>query len=231
MRNLYAFLILMFLTGCATNPNSLDVPTQITCIQVPSGVEGFDKRGWEQVEFRTTLQPGPYISEREDSQGIYYRAPQGGVFVGRDDMLHKPSSILTYMTWDGGIWIPKNVNEKPRIYNYFSTSSAEVKEVEKGVLCENATVSGDLDAEGVSAVSFTKAGKTSNSSLSAGQTEYTGSRGSVIGGLVVSSLINMDVGKITFQPELEDEVFIQNLRNLAKGVVILEHSTAVEESE
>ena len=61
------------------------------------------------------LERGPYLAEKQDSQGTYYRAPPGGIFVSNSDS--GPSHGMAY---DGGFYVPRNGTRPVMIYYYYS---------------------------------------------------------------------------------------------------------------
>lgn len=63
-------------------PSELQVPTQVSCIELSAALSGIETKGLFKVESETRLERGPYISAHEDAEGIYYRAPPGGVYIG-----------------------------------------------------------------------------------------------------------------------------------------------------
>lgn len=67
------------------------------------------------------LKAGGYIAEAENEHGTFYRG--SGKCVS-DLMASKPN-----YQFEGGIWLPKEAAEKPKIYYYFN---ADLDTVEKG---------------------------------------------------------------------------------------------------
>lgn len=217
------------LTGCATMtaPENLKRPESLTCIEVPDGIEGHEILGWLKFHWTTRLAKGPYISEREDADGIYYRAPPGGIYIGRDDIADKPPIPLLPRIFDGGIWVPKSPGIEPHIYTYYSTQEATVTPLPENAGCSTAVAWPDPKSEGVSTVAFATGGAiggaiggtiakstTPGSSMSYGQAAGAGAAGGAIGGIIISSMINMDVGKITHRQTSTDPEFVAMLKEL-----------------
>lgn len=231
-----ACLLLAALTlgGCATviKPSDLARPASLTCIQVPAGVVAHEVKGLLDVKWTTQLAPGPYIAEREDAQGTFYRAPPGGVEVFAAEFADKQPAGLIPRFYDGGIWLPRDLAAPAKFYTYFSTADAVVKPALPDATCDVAVLVPDPQAQGVSVVSFATGGAigggtgavvgrsmNNQSSLSYGQAAGAGVVGGAIGGLIVASLINMDVGKINLMPLTKDPAF-QAMLDQFKGSVV-----------
>lgn len=237
---LVAALAGFVLGGCATpiDPKEMKAPGQVSCIEVPKGVEAHEIRGLLSVHWTIRVSPGPYISEYEDAQGTYYRAPPGGIYYVRDGTEDKPEALFTHMTHDGGIWMPHDAAKPPHLYQYFSTRSAPVVPLPDGLSCANAVYVRDPDSKGVDTVvlatSFTAGGAAGgmlaraavpNSSLSYGQAAGAGAAGGLIAGLIISSIINEDVGKIVHGSESTDPAFVAALQRLGKSAVPLRRAS------
>lgn len=231
---------LIFLGGCATvvQPTDLKQPVSPTCIQVPDGVEARELKGLLDYKWTTRLAGGPYIAEWEDSEGTYFRAPPGGIYIGRDDLADKPPIPLMPRHFDGGIWIPRQAAKPVNVYTYFSTEEAHVAPAPAGARCDTAVLLPASQAKGVSKVAFSTGGAiggaaggvvgrsmSSNSSLTYGQAAGIGAAGGAIGGFIVASLINMDVGKIYVQPQSKDPQFLTALERLRINIATLRFAT------
>lgn len=224
----------VLLGGCATGitPSDLKRPLTLTCIDVPQGVEAREVQGLMKFNWTTKLVSGPYISELEDAEGTYYRAPLGGIYIGRDDLADKPPVPLVPRTFNGGIWIPHVPGKPPRLYTYFSTQEAASAPLPENAGCATAVAMPDPQAQGVSTIAFVTGGAVggatggaiarttnSNSTMSYGQAAGVGAAGGAIGGLVVAGLINMDVGKIFHRPPSTDPQFQAALERMHLAVV------------
>lgn len=235
-RHAYSFAILAAaacLGACATAipPDSLKRPDPLTCIEVPKGVEAHESKGLLNIKWTTRLAPGPYISEREDTEGTYYRAPPAGLYIGRDDLADEPPQPLMPRLFDGGIWIPRAPGKPPHLYTYFSTQEATAAPVPENASCANAVSVPDPHSQGVSTVAFVVGGAaggaaggaiaravSQNSTMSYGQAAGAGAVGGAIGGAIVAGLINMDVGKIIHHAPATDPKFHSALEEFGRNV-------------
>lgn len=229
-----------FLCACATGikPDELQAPEKLTCLDVPQGVEAHEVRGLMKFHWTTRLTPGPYIAEREDINGTYYRAPSGGIYIGRDDLADKPPLAMLPRTFNGGIWVPRDPDKEPHLYTYFSTQEATIVPLPKNASCSNAISVPDPQSKGVSVVAFASGGAiggatggavaraaTPNSTMSYGQAAGVGAAGGAIGGMIVAGMINMDVGKIFHQPSSTDPKFLATLKELTRKIVPIQSSS------
>src|SRR6185312_570265 len=229
IRAVSALLVLSagaMLGGCAPTirPSKLLLPKEVTCIDIPPRLEAHEIRGLLKFHWTTRIQPGPYVAEREDANGTYYRAPPGGIQILQDGTESKPANQFTHMDYDGGIWVPRDPSLPPRLYTYFSTQSAAVVRVPDGATCAAATFTEDPQTKGVSLGTFAAAGALGgatgaivtrttvhNSSMSYGQATGVGAAGGLLGGLIVAAIINNGVGKIVSQPLPKDPKFVATL--------------------
>ncbi len=230
------FFALFLLGGCATivTPDSLKRPDVITCIQNPNQLETYEFKGLLKYKWVTRVQKGPYISEYEDADGTYYRAPSGGIYFFPEEWAKNPSTPFMPRIYDGGIWVPKDVKGSPHIYTYISTQDGIKKTMPEGATCNSASLVSRPESQGVSTVAFALGGAlggavggvtansvSNGSGVSYGQAAGVGAAGGLIGGVVVAALINMDVGKIVHQPVSTDQQFIEALKELAKNMIPL----------
>lgn len=219
------------LAGCGTtpiNPADLKRPVALTCIEVPQGMEAHELLGLGKYHWTTRLAPGPYIAEREDADGTYYRAPPGGVYQARDDLANLPPSPLVPRVRDGGIWMPHTQGNLPHVYTYYSTQEAPVVALPEKASCATAVSLSDPKSKGVNTVAFATGGAlggatggavatavTRNTSASSGQAVGAGAAGGAIAGLLVAAMIDMDVGKIFHHPVSNDPKFMAALQELS----------------
>lgn len=218
------------LQGCATliKPSSLAVPSKVTCLTVPAGTEANEVRGLLKIKWITRLQAAPYVAERMDDKGTYFRGPPGAVYITTAGAEDKPAGILTHMNYDGGIYVPKDPAQAPHLYLYNSAMSVPAVAPPADATCANTTYARETNAKGVSALNFAlggavggavggAAGRAASSSnrMSYGQAAGAGAAGGAIGGLIIAGLINMDVGKIFQQPAAKDPAFVAALRAIA----------------
>lgn len=228
------------LGGCTpmVKPSKLFRPSELTCIDIPQGLEAHEIKGLLNVHWTTRVSPGPYMAEHEDGKGTYYRAPPGGIQLIQDGTEDKPAGMFTHMAYDGGIWVPHDPSLPPHLYTYFSTRSADVAPIPDGASCANATFAQDPKTKGVSLTGFAVGGAaagavggtvarsaTNHGSMSFGQAAGAGAAGGLLGGLVVAAIINNDVGKIVHQPLSKDAKFVAALQDAAKTKVIIHPAT------
>lgn len=234
----------IFVGGCtpAIKPSKLFVPKEITCIDIPQELDAHEVRGLLKVHWTTRVLPGPYVAEREDGNGTYYRAPPGGIQIIADGTENKSANMFTHMAYDGGIWVPSNSSLPPHIYTYFSTGSAAVVPVPEGASCANAKFAQDPETKGVSLAGFAMGGAAagavggaaaratvSHGSMSYGQAAGAGAAGGLLGGVIVAAIINNDVGKIVKQPLSKDANFVIALQNAVKAKITVHPAEANSE--
>ena len=222
------------LQGCVLGiqPDNLKRPDSVTCIEVLESIDAHETYGLLRFDWTTRLVQGPYISEREDADGTYYRAPPGGIYLGRDDLASKPPIPLLPRIFDGGIWIPRSPDKPPRVYTYNSTQEATIVPPPDGASCTNAVTVPDSQGIGVNPVAFAIGGalggaaggtiartSTPNNSISYGQAAGVGAAGGAIGGLIIGALINLDVGRISRRPVSTDPKFVSALEQLRNKIV------------
>jgi hypothetical protein len=222
-------------SGCATmiKPEELKRPQRITCFDLKEEIEGHDLKGLLKISWTTRISSGPYVSEYEDVEGIYFRAPTAGLFISMDDLIGKPSvKGLIVQTFDGGIWLPKIPGKLPHLYTYFSAQDAENTNATKPTSCtdiQNIVVPKTI---GVSVKAFAFGGgmggaagatiakaTSPNASISYGQAAGAGLVGGAIGGAITAAMINKDVGKIVHQPITGDPLFNENILNLQHSLM------------
>lgn len=107
--------------------SGLKAPDQLSCIHLPAALSGIETKGLFKVESETRLERGPYISEGEDAEGTYFRAPAGGVYLGPPK--DKPAKGAWQLNRDGGIFVPRDPSAPPQLYSYVNddrTSAATV---------------------------------------------------------------------------------------------------------
>ena len=225
----FILFITLSLLGCSTaaiKPTELRNPNQISCIYVSEPLTYKEKKGLLNIEWQYRLERGPYIAEKENEEGTYFRAPPGGVHVFRTDMQHKPSSFGSNELRDGGLWIPHDSKKSPKMYSYFSMKDAEVVIPNGNTNCSSFTYLKDPVTSKVSVVAFATGGAiggalgrtlTPNSQLSYGQA----AAGGAVGMAFVAALINADIGKI-FPWEISDNTFISKIRYLFSNAVFLQ---------
>jgi hypothetical protein len=102
--------------------SKLPQPKKMTCLQVTQAISISSTRGLLHIPWDTEITPGAYISEHEDANGVYYRAPEGGITERRTD--EKETSRAGHaITFDGGIYVPNDPATAPTLYEYYATIS------------------------------------------------------------------------------------------------------------
>lgn len=220
-----------FVVGCASTykPEDLHRPTTITCIYLPTPMSFFTSRGLMFPVVETRLERGPYIAERGDTEGTFYRGPPGG-FSGWPYTL--PAANTSHAR-DGGFWIPHDSRVTPRLYSYFSTSPTPAEIPSENVNCSSFAQVKDPTTSKTDLVALAAGGAVGGalggvvgrsmapqSGVSYGNAAGVGAAGGAIGMLIVGAIINADVGKIILYPWPENSE-IDRLRVLAKQAVIV----------
>jgi hypothetical protein len=213
------------LGGCATPiaQEDLKVPAQLTCFELAAPASYLEERGLLKYTWETRLERGPYVAERVDANGTFYRAPPGGVSIARQDALSLPANLLTHMTYDGGVWIPHDPAGQPHLYNYFTTEAVPPVVPPAGSSCANVEVARNPNTQGVDTVAYGVAGAVGGATggllargagttgMSYGKAAGTGAVGGAVGGVLVAALINMDVGKIVQRPPDHNVEFVRTI--------------------
>lgn len=222
-------------TGCGTliKPDELRTPTTITCINLPTPISFIAERGLLNIKWETRLERGPYISEKEDDQGTYYRAFPGGVNINSPGRFSIDGKRFSN---DGGFWIPHDHSALPRIYTYFSGTPGVPMEIPaENADCSSSAYIKDPTKNKISLVEFATTGATGgalggvlgqslaqHSGMSYGQAAGAGAVGGGLGMLIVGAMINADVGKIYLYPSPpEDVAFTAKLKELADQAIQL----------
>ena len=241
-----ALLVTPMMSGCVTvvNPKDMRVPSQITCIDLPSDLSTTEPQGILGSAWTTRLERGPYIAEREDDEGTYFRAPQGGLLVAQEGMMEKPAGLMTHMTFDGGIFIPRDTNALPHLYRYYTIEPAPVAVPPAEANCLTTTFVCDPFSKGVSTLAYAEGGAASgataglvtralasNSRMSYGQAGLAGAAGGAIAGVIIAQLIQMDAGKIVQIPVSKNRQFTAQLSAIARGTVPIKEATMASETK
>lgn len=212
--------------------NDLRPPAQVSCIHLPVALSTTEAKGLFKVVWTTRLERGPYISEREDAEGTYYRAPPGGIHVSQPNPKDKLAAPVNAYTSDGGIFVPRDAAAPARLYHYLQNEAAPVTVPPDGADCSSTTVVRDPATKGVSvaayAAAFGAAGAAGgyaareaapNSSVSHGRAAGIGAAGGLISGVIVGAMINMEVGKLApLKVKLEPQ-FSEELNKAARAAV------------
>ncbi|OWQ46365.1 hypothetical protein CDL60_12830 [Roseateles noduli] len=191
---------------------------------MPVAAAYLEERGLLKYVWETRVERGPYVAEREDAAGTYFRGPQGGVSYARQDALKEPPGLMTHITYNGGIWVPRDPAGTPRLYTYFTTQAVPPVVPPDTATCATVQLVRDPKGQGVDAVTYTTVGVDVGLSsafamqnagtvpMSTGQAAGAGVAGGIIGGLIISSMINNDLGKIILQGPEKNVAFNDSLR-------------------
>lgn len=234
-----AFLMIV-LTGCASPvaPNDLKVPTTRTCFELPVAAAYLEERGLLKYVWETRVERGPYVAEREDAAGTYFRGPQGGVSYARQDALNQPPGLMSHITYNGGIWVPRDPAGTPRLYTYFTTQAVPPVVPPSTATCATVQLVRDPKDQGFGVITYDTVGvdvglassfamqNAGTVHMSTGQAAGVGVAGGLIGGVIVSSMINNDLGKIILQPAEKNVAFNDSLRAAAARIAPLPASPA-----
>ena len=212
--------------SCATNPDKLQTPSELTCIYLKEPLATTGHYGLLNVEWTTRLEHGPYWSEKMDEKGTFFRGPPGGVSIRSPDY---PSIPGQPAATDGGFYLPKDPKEPVTIYRYFTTSAVPIEVPPDNLTCDTLAYATDPASQKVSLMSFAVGGAVggaaggvigkslaSGSGMSYGQAAGAGAVGGAVGGLIVAAIINADVGKIIGGQPIQEPDFMEKLRELGK---------------
>jgi hypothetical protein len=197
--------------------DKLPTPKNMTCLQVKQTISYTLTRGLLHIPVDMELGRGAYVSEREDANGVYYRAPAGAITERRTDVKESSRAGRT-MTFDGGIYAPNNPTAAPTLYKYYSTDSVVVQSASGNTDCSTLAYTVDPNthkvnvvamglATGVGAATGMVIGRSIHPGLhtSYGQAAGVGLAGGLIGGLIVAAIENSKVGEIVPGPALDSQ--------------------------
>jgi len=210
------------LAGCAENlvaPDKLAAPAAPTCIQLPEEVIATDHLGLMKTLMQTHLERGPYVSEKEDALGTYYRGPKGAVSMHYPD---NPGSKPGHV--DGGFFIPKDAQKLPSVYLYTTMDGVEPEVPGPGVSCANVGYIKDPVTQklsiGMMAAGGGLGGAAGRAMVPRSSVSYSqAAAGGAIAGALVGYLVNMDMGKIKQFDSVKDPVALAKLRELSGHAV------------
>ncbi len=196
-------------------PNSLDRPTQVTCINLKHAITFTLVRGIFNNHITKRLERGAYWSERNDLNGTYYRAPSGGIQFLRKDA--KPGD-KAMMVADGGFFLPNDPKKPIKAYTYNSSQRTPGKAQPEDLTCSKLQYTQDPSTRKISvsqmavagAVGGTLGGLTGrsisrNSTLSYGQSAGVGLAGGLLDGLIIAAINNANAGRLTLGKPVTDK--------------------------
>jgi hypothetical protein len=222
----------------AIAPKELAVPARLTCFDLAEPASYREVQGLLRYEWEMRLERGPYVAEREDAGGTYYRAPPGGLSRARSDVPATPPGVGSHMTWDGGLWIPRDPAVPPHQYFYFTTAAVPPVVPPPESNCSNVSVLRDPTTQGVSTITYDidgavtgiTAGVVARSAgatgVSYGKAATTGAVGGALGGTLAAAIVNMDVGKIVPRDPDKNAEFVAKIRAAAARAVPLPMASA-----
>lgn len=222
-------VVSVLMAGCETaavKPDTLATPAVAACFTIAEPIESTQIVGLLKYEWRTRLERGAYVAIHEDARDTYFRGPPGALLIYQPSQMHKPSSLFTHITVNGGVFVPRD-GSQPEIYNYFTQQSVEKVTPPVGASCANAVVVRDPQSKGVSVKEYALGGGLGGAAGGAaayakapgaglGQTVGVGAAGGAIGMAVVGAIINHDMGKIAPHAPSTDAKFNAQLAALAK---------------
>jgi hypothetical protein len=210
--------------------DKLPQPKNMTCLQVKQAISYSLTRGLLHIPVAIELGRGAYISEREDGNGVYYRAPQGAITERRTDVKESSRAGRT-MTFDGGIYAPNNPAIAPTLYRYYATDSVQTQSAPGNTDCSTLAYTVDPNthkvnvvamglATGIGAAAGMVTGQFIHPHLhtSYGQAAGVGLAGGLIGGIIIAAIENSKVGEIVPGPALDSQTD-EKIRTLAANKV------------
>lgn len=220
-------------TACAVDlidANKLQTPSEPTCIDLKQSVIVDSYQTIFKWHWAYKLVAGPYIAEKVDAHGTYYRAPPGGL---SERGPHSPAGSFAN-TYDGGFYVPNDARAIVGVYEYRSVGRVPVQLPPRGADCSTSGYVKDPATSKISLVAFGFGGAiggatgaviarstVAHGKLGYGQTAGAGAAGGLIGGMLVGAIVNHEMGKIVFIPGIRDEESLQKLKSLAAGRVPL----------
>lgn len=109
------------LTGCAQSRDAKTVIQKGQYFVLQEDYRQHATRGPDQIQWVEGLSAGRYVAEAEDEKGVYYRGASGSVILLPQDAVGqslRDDTIDPESRRDGGVWLPRNTVDRPRIY-YF----------------------------------------------------------------------------------------------------------------
>lgn len=197
--------------------DKLPLPKSMTCLQVKQAISYTITRGLLHIPWDVELGRGAYISEHEDANGVYYRAPSGSMTERRAD--EKETSVAgRRATFEGGIFIPNDASAAPTLYEYYGTMSRSTRAVPDSTDCGTLTYAVDPSthkinvwamgaATGIGAATGMAIGHSIHPQMkgSYAQAAGVGLVGGLIGGLIIGAIENSKAGEIVEGPSVNSE--------------------------
>ncbi len=208
-----ALLLAATAAPALAKPIEVKPPAELSCIHLSEALRGIEFKGLMKVESETRLERGPYISEHEDADGTYYRAPPGGVYLGPPK--DKPAKGAWQVNRNGGIFVPRDPSALPQLYSYITDAgdSAGTVVPPAEANCANTSYARDPATTAVSVTAYAGAAVTAPSSTTVGVTGGPG----VVGALIGAWIMSKDMGKIAKLPQTKNAEFTAKLGELARS--------------
>lgn len=216
-------------TPAMAGSSGLQAPAQLSCIHLPAALSGIETKGLFKVESETRLERGPYISEGEDAEGTYFRAPPGGVYLGPPK--DKPSKGAWQLDRDGGIFVPRDPSAPPQLYSYVADArtSAATLVPPPTADCSNTRFVRDPATKAIKAAKYTGEGMTQTDAKQVGVIDVNkvGMLGrGFVGSMLSDFLQGPENGTIVKLPQSGNPEFNAKLREFARKAVPVEPSDA-----
>lgn len=217
---LLAYLLVAFVPlahATTVRADKLPPPKNMACLQVKQPIAYSLTRGLLHIPYDIQLGRGAYVSEREDANGVYYRAPEGAITERRTDV-KEDSRAGRSITFDGGMYVPNDPAIAPTLYKYYATDSVVTQSVPDNTDCSMLAYAVDPNTQKVSVVATAiatgfgaAAGVVSgrfihpHAHTSYGQAAGAGLAGGLIAGVIIAAIENSKVGEILPGPELDSQ--------------------------
>lgn len=208
-------VVVPFAHASTVRASKLPQPKKMTCLQVKQAISIASTRGLLRIPWDTEIRPGAYISEYEDANGVYYRAPEGAITERRTDEKESSRAGRT-MTFDGGIYVPDDPATAPTLYEYYATYSLLPQSAPSDTDCSTLTYTVDPNTQKVSVmrtgVAFGVGAATGmvtsrfvqpHVHTSYGQAAGVGLAGGLIAGLIIGAVEKSKEGEILPGPALD----------------------------
>ncbi|MFZ6776517.1 hypothetical protein ACO0LD_06755 [Undibacterium sp. Ji83W] len=176
--SLVTFIVI--LVGCAsTRPENLAKASRNEEINLSESISTTAFRGMH-VRCEEGALPGVYVAKNEDANGVYYFGKDRSIWTTNEMIQRKPRLLV------GGIYVPRNTTKGPQFFYIFE------KEVHTTENINDYVMQRIVQTATVPAVGSPNVGLGVNVA------------GNVIGGVLVSAMIEAGVGQIEMFPPIED---------------------------
>ena len=208
------------------------VPAQLSCIHLPAALSGIETKGLFKVESETRLERGPYISEGEDAEGTYFRAPAGGVYLGPPK--DKPAKGAWQLNRDGGIFVPRDPSAPPQLYSYVTDNGISAATVVPPATadCSNTRYVRDPVTKAVKVAKYAGEGMTQTDAKQVGTVDVKQvavREGHGLAGSMLSDFLQgPENGTMVKLPQSKNPEFNARLREFARKAVPVEPADATD---